>query len=80
MTRGQAMRKARKDAGLRLRDLAFMTEVACETIRRAETDKGNPSIEIVELCADALGISIDEYVGHHKRRIAPDYDEDGENI
>ena len=68
MTRGEAMRKARLSRGMRLRDLAFVAGAAYETIRRAETDIGNPSIEIVEACADALEMTIDEYVGHEVRR------------
>lgn len=69
MTRGEAMRKARKSRGMRIKDLAEVTEIAYETIRRAEVGVGNPSIEIVELCADALFMTIDEYVGHEVRRM-----------
>lgn len=69
MTRGEAMRKARLSRGMRIRDLAEVTEIAYNTIQAMECDQRNPSIVIVELCADALEMSVDEYIGHEVRRI-----------
>ena len=64
MTRGDAMRKARRSRGLSIKDLANAAGVSKGTIQSMETDVRNPSIVNVELCADALEMSLDEYVGH----------------
>lgn len=64
MTRGEYMRMARKNAGLTQDDLARDAGVYKNTICLLETGRTQGSIETIELLADALGISIDEYVGH----------------
>ena len=72
MTRGETMRKWRKRAGLSQYKLADLSSVTQKTIWALEHDKNNGSVTTVELLADALGLSIDEYVGHkvikHKER------------
>jgi len=67
MTRGEHMREARLRAGLSLRDLEKISGVQFGTIGRLETGRNNGSIVTVELLADALGITIDEYIGHERR-------------
>lgn len=64
MTPGQHMRRARRAAGLRMVDLARLSGVSYATIQSMESDLRNPSLVSVECCADALGISIDTYIGH----------------
>ena len=63
MTQGEHMRKARKDAGLsreKLRDLSGITVL---TIRNSETNRVSPTLYTMIRLADALKISIDEYIG-----------------
>lgn len=64
MTRGEHMRKARKRAGLTIEQLASRAGCAKNTIARCETQNKTMRIDTIELCADVLGISLDEYVGH----------------
>jgi transcriptional regulator with XRE-family HTH domain len=64
MTRGQRMRKLRQEAGLNIVELANLSTVSHVTISRLELDQGSPNLETIILLADALGLSIDEYVGH----------------
>lgn len=72
MTRGETMRKWREKRGLSQYDLAELSGVTQKTIWALENNKNNGSVTTVELLADALGLSIDEYVGHkvikHKER------------
>lgn len=67
MTRGQHMRACRKAAGLTLRELAEKSGVWFGTINRLEMGHNDGSIVTIELLADALGVSIDEYIGHERR-------------
>ena len=63
MTRGEAMRAARKKAGLSLEELAERAGVQKNTIGRVERNEHVGRIDTIELLADVLGISIDEYIG-----------------
>lgn len=58
------MRKLRQEAGLNIVELANLSTVSHVTITRLELDRGSPNLETIILLADALGLSIDEYVGH----------------
>ena len=58
------MRMWRERAGLSQYELADLSGVTQKTIYALEHDKNNGSVTTVELLADALGLSIDEYVGH----------------
>ena len=64
MTRGEIMRMHRERAGLSQYELADLSGVTQKTIYALEHDKNNGSVTTVELLSDALGLSIDEYVGH----------------
>ena len=64
MTRGEIMRMWRERAGLSQYELADLSGVTQKTIYALEHDKNNGSVTTVELLADALGLSIDAYVGH----------------
>lgn len=70
-TRGAAMTRARMKEGLSQSELAQLSGVSLTSLARWERDETNASISSLELVADVLGISIDEYVGHkvrgHKR-------------
>lgn len=61
--RGTAMRKARTDRGLTLRDLESMSGVSFGTIAAIERGDRAGYIDTIELLADALGLSLDDYVG-----------------
>ncbi len=65
MTRGEYMRMARNSAKLSAAQLSVMSGVPVCTIRSLECKVSRSGrIDTLELLADALGISIDEYVGH----------------
>lgn len=64
MTRGEAMHQARLRAGLTIIALLSESGVNRTTISMLEKDKAMGTITTIELLADALGISIDEYIGH----------------
>lgn len=61
--RGTAMREARKRAGLTLRDLESLSGVSFGTIAAIERGDRAGYIDTIELLADALGLSLDDYVG-----------------
>lgn len=70
MTVGEAMKKAREEAGLTVSNLSTLSGVATTNIYQYEKDINKPRVDTAEILADALGISIDEYIGHgeHKSR------------
>ena len=64
MTRGEYARRARNNARFTQKELEKISGVPWYAIHRIESDKGTPKIDHIELLADALGLSIDEYIGH----------------
>lgn len=68
MDRAKAMRHARKKRKLTQLQLEALSGVSHSTISRLETSDANGTIAIIELLADTLGISIDEYVGHEVQK------------
>lgn len=65
MTRWEYMRKARLNAGLSIVRLAEISGIAQTTISSLERKSLRGGwIDTIETLADALGLSIDEYVGH----------------
>ena len=64
MTRGESMRAARIKAGFTQGALADEAGIMRNTLGRIERDEHIGRIDTIELLADVLGISIDEYVGH----------------
>jgi transcriptional regulator with XRE-family HTH domain len=66
MTRGDYMRKAREDAGLTLRELGAISGISFNTISRYERGLYQGNINNIEILADALGLTIDEFVGHER--------------
>ena len=64
MTVGEAMRMAREKANYSRKELSKLSGINAYNIGQYELDRNNPRIDVVELLADALGISIDEYIGH----------------
>ena len=65
MTRGEYMRRARKTARLSQEALEKLSGVSKHVIGFIERGTTIGSIDVIELLADALGLSIDEYVGHN---------------
>lgn len=61
---GSSMKTARIDAGLSLRKLSEISGINYRLISRYERDEIRPRIDTAEILADALNISIDEYIGH----------------
>ena len=64
---GMHMRQARIDAGMTLQELSSKAGIVHSTVSSLETGKRNPSLATVMLLANALGLSIDEYVGHEPK-------------
>lgn len=72
MTRGEYMRAAREEAGWMMADLAAQAGVAHTTLSYLERDLHAGTINTLEMLADVLGLTIDEYVGHTvKDPVAP---------
>ena len=66
MTRGEHMQAARLRAGLTQRQLAGLAGVERVTLARIERGKHQGHIDTIVFLADALGLTIDEYVGHER--------------
>ena len=65
MTRGEIMRKWREKRGLSQCELAKLSGIHQVTISALEKGRNSGgNLDTIELFADALGLSIDEYVGH----------------
>ena len=63
-TIGQSMRLCRKTHGYSSAEaLAEVTGVCRSTILHAEQDRTFPTVLTLVLLADALGVSLDEYIG-----------------
>lgn len=63
-----AMKKARKRAGLTRVKLAAAAGIHEQTLIAWETGRNSPSVHLAAQVCDVLGISIDEYIGHEPRR------------
>lgn len=61
---GESMRKCRKRKSVSIAKLSRMSGIHQNTIRNSETNKHMSNIYTIMKLADALGVSIDEYVGH----------------
>lgn len=64
MDRGKAMRRAREKRGWTQVMLAEKSGVSDRMISQLERGRRTGTIITIELLADALGLSIDEYTGH----------------
>ena len=64
MNIGDYMREARVEALLSQEELAFRSGVCYRSLQSYEQGIANPGIKNVIKLADALGMSIDDYVGH----------------
>lgn len=72
MTIGESMRAARKKAGLTQKQLADKSGIQQPTISVIEQGKYCPRLLTTIDMADALGITVDEYIGHSvKKEPAP---------
>lgn len=63
MTIGEHMRAARKAAGLTRSQLSEISGVSPQSIYNCEHDIFSPTLFTVMCLADALKISIDDYIG-----------------
>lgn len=54
--------------GMSARDLAEAAGVSLTTVYHSENDRTYPGILTLTACADALGVSLDEYVGRAEVR------------
>lgn len=70
MTMGQSMKNARKKAGLTQKKLSEISGIPLTSIAKYEGDEVSPTITKVHILANALGISIDEYIGRESSRSA----------
>ena len=67
MTKGESMRKARNRAKMSAAQLSRISGVPATTIYALERGTArNGRIDTIELLADALRISIDEYIGRRR--------------
>lgn len=68
MTRGEYMRRARRNAELTIKQLAALSGVSANAIGGLERGRRiSGQYMTIEVLADALGLSIDEYTGHRRR-------------
>ena len=65
MNRGEAMKKARRRAGLTLRQLEERSGVRAGTISRLERGLQSARFSTILALAGALGLSVDEYTGNN---------------
>lgn len=68
MTRGERMRLSRRKAHVRIKELSARSGVSVKTIYALEGGYNDGNINTIELLADALGLSLDEYTGHEVKR------------
>ena len=62
MSFGRNLAKYRKEKGLTQVDLVKLSGVAISQIRRYETNKSSPTLDVIVKLSKALGVSIDEMV------------------
>ena len=65
-TIGQTMREHRMNAGLTMKKLADLAGVHPQTLGSYERDEATPGAFSLIALSEALGISIDEYLGIKK--------------
>lgn len=68
MTTGEYMKAARKNAKLTRGKLSEISGVSLQSIYNCEHDIFSPTLFTVMCLADALKISIDEYIGRKIRK------------
>lgn len=67
-TPGEFMRHSREAAGFTLEELCKASGIGMSTLCNWEKGRGLPTITLAIRVADALGVSIDEYVGHKAKK------------
>lgn len=65
-TIGESMRRCRVLCGMTVRELSEASGISEATIYHSERDYTYPSILTLTACADALGVSLDMYVGRER--------------
>lgn len=69
-TPGEFMRYHREAQGLSIYALSKRSGISMPTIEKWERNESSPVLRGLEIVADTLGISIDEYVGHKVKNAA----------
>lgn len=67
-TPGDYMRYCREAAGYTLERLSEASDIGISTLCNWESGRSSPTIALAMRVADALFISIDEYVGHKTKK------------
>lgn len=65
MSIGENLKKVRDEFGFSREELAALADVTPWVIRTAEEDINAPRLDFIIKIADALGLTIDEVVGHY---------------
>lgn len=65
---GKHMAKARECRGFTSQELAKQAGISHATVYSLEKGRVSGSMQVIRMLADALGISIDEYIGHVPNR------------
>ena len=69
LTIGEAIRRARKKRGIKSGELAKLTGYHPTVVSTWENDRVVPKLTTVIDIADALGMSIDELIGHEVKEM-----------
>ena len=64
----EAMRQARENAGLTVKELTKRAHLGKNTVGMWENGQGLPRIDSAVMAADVLGISVADYIGHKVKR------------
>ena len=64
MTIGESMKWSRIKCGYKVKELVEATGITQTSINNMEANRQVPNILFVVALADAMGISVDEYIGH----------------
>lgn len=65
MSIGENLKKIRAEFGLSQEDLAILADTTPWAISKIESNTNPPKLKIIINIADALGLTLDEVVGHY---------------
>lgn len=77
MTIGEKIRDVRKQKGLTQKELADRIGISYVNISRIETGDRNPSYRVIEIIADAMGVSVSRLTAGKRDEAEWIYDEQG---
>lgn len=67
------IKQARKEKGLTQKDLARMVHVSQQAIARYENQKAEPSLEVLQALATALGVPLGYFINEHEHEAEQEY-------